>query len=33
MHLQQGQWTNEPPAWSLDSGVLQVSTGLNTDSV
>lgn len=31
MHLQEGQWTNEPPTWSLDSDVLQVTTGLNTD--
>ncbi|WP_075180394.1 DUF1349 domain-containing protein [Pantoea sp. 1.19] len=31
MQLQQGQWINEPPAWSLERDVLQVTTGLNTD--
>lgn len=31
MALQQVHWINEPPAWSPDSGILHVSTGLNTD--
>lgn len=31
MHRNQGQWTNQPPEWSFDNDVLQVTTGLNTD--